>query len=136
MVLSDKKVHFQIDLLLFLVPCVNLLLHFYKIYVLFPASIYVISCKHQHVLLLSDLCPWCAGIAGVGQRGYSSAVASASAGLTMPYSAAAALSAQQQLSASYPINPDVKLKKLPFYDILAELLKPSSLGNFHYLILF
>ncbi|XP_071516827.1 E3 SUMO-protein ligase PIAS4-like isoform X8 [Panulirus ornatus] len=31
-------------------------------------------------------------------------------------------------NSSYPINPDVKLKKLPFYDILAELLKPSSLA--------
>jgi hypothetical protein len=48
----------------------------------------------------------------------------------MPYSAtAAALSAQQLSSTNYPINPDVKLKKLPFYDILAELLKPSSLGE-------
>lgn len=32
-------------------------------------------------------------------------------------------------SSSYPINPDVKLKKLPFYDIMGELLKPSSLGK-------
>ncbi|XP_053635340.1 E3 SUMO-protein ligase PIAS1 isoform X4 [Cherax quadricarinatus] len=31
-------------------------------------------------------------------------------------------------NSSYPINPDVKLKKLPFYDILGELLKPSSLA--------
>ncbi|GFW82403.1 hypothetical protein TNCV_3818831 [Trichonephila clavipes] len=27
----------------------------------------------------------------------------------------------------YPVNPDVKFKELPFYDILAELLKPTSL---------
>lgn len=27
----------------------------------------------------------------------------------------------------YPRCPDVKLKKLPFYDILADILKPSSL---------
>ena len=32
-------------------------------------------------------------------------------------------------NSSYPINPDVKLKKLPFYDILGELLKPSTLGG-------
>ncbi|XP_063876319.1 E3 SUMO-protein ligase PIAS2-like isoform X9 [Scylla paramamosain] len=31
-------------------------------------------------------------------------------------------------NSTYPINPDVKLKKLPFYDILGELLKPSSLA--------
>ncbi|XP_042232113.1 E3 SUMO-protein ligase PIAS3-like isoform X2 [Homarus americanus] len=31
-------------------------------------------------------------------------------------------------NSSYPINPDVKLKKLPFYDIQGELLKPSSLA--------
>lgn len=68
-------------------------------------------------------------MSGQQQRGYSAAIASA-AGLTMPYSAsaaaAAALSAQQ--IPNYPINPDVKLKRLPFYDTLAELLKPSSLG--------
>ncbi|XP_023219375.1 E3 SUMO-protein ligase PIAS2-like isoform X1 [Centruroides sculpturatus] len=28
---------------------------------------------------------------------------------------------------SYPVHPDVRLKPLPFYDILAELLKPASL---------
>jgi hypothetical protein len=27
----------------------------------------------------------------------------------------------------YPVHPDVKLKRLPFYDILAELIKPSTL---------
>ncbi|XP_011496212.1 PREDICTED: E3 SUMO-protein ligase PIAS2 [Ceratosolen solmsi marchali] len=27
----------------------------------------------------------------------------------------------------YPVHPDVKLKKLPFFDLLGELLKPSSL---------
>lgn len=29
--------------------------------------------------------------------------------------------------AHYPIHPDVKLKKLPFYEVSAELIKPSSL---------
>ena len=29
-----------------------------------------------------------------------------------------------------PIHPDVRLKTLPFFDILAELLKPSSLGMY------
>lgn len=27
----------------------------------------------------------------------------------------------------YPVHPDVKFKRLPFFDILADLLKPSSL---------
>lgn len=30
-------------------------------------------------------------------------------------------------SNNYPIHPDVKFRRLPFYDILADLLKPSSL---------
>lgn len=34
------------------------------------------------------------------------------------------------LGAGYPIHPDVKLKKLPFYDHLGELLKPSSLCKY------
>ncbi|KAJ8962689.1 hypothetical protein NQ318_001086 [Aromia moschata] len=36
---------------------------------------------------------------------------------------------QQQtvLANNYPIHPDVKFRRLPFYDILADLLKPSSL---------
>lgn len=29
---------------------------------------------------------------------------------------------------SYPIHPDVRLKKLPFYELQAELLKPSTLS--------
>ncbi|GIY85243.1 hypothetical protein CEXT_111391 [Caerostris extrusa] len=29
--------------------------------------------------------------------------------------------------SQYPVNPDVKFKELPFYDVLAELLKPTSL---------
>jgi len=28
---------------------------------------------------------------------------------------------------TFPVHPDVRLKKLPFYEIQAELLKPSSL---------
>ena len=35
--------------------------------------------------------------------------------------------ASQLPLSNYPIHPDVKLKKLPFYEISAELLKPSSL---------
>ncbi|XP_018330903.1 E3 SUMO-protein ligase PIAS2 [Agrilus planipennis] len=34
---------------------------------------------------------------------------------------------QPPLSNSYPIHPDVKFKRLPFFDVLADLLKPSSL---------
>ncbi|KAK2723315.1 E3 SUMO-protein ligase PIAS1-like [Artemia franciscana] len=33
----------------------------------------------------------------------------------------------QSATRGYPIQTDVKLKKLPFYDVLAELIKPSSL---------
>ena len=29
-----------------------------------------------------------------------------------------------------PVHPDVHFKRLPFYDVLKELLKPSSLGVF------
>lgn len=29
--------------------------------------------------------------------------------------------------SQYPVHPDVKFKKLPFFDMLGELLKPSSL---------
>ena len=39
-------------------------------------------------------------------------------------------SLQHSHTSTYPINPDVRLKKLPFYDILGELLKPSTLGEF------
>ncbi|KAL0281288.1 UNVERIFIED_CONTAM: hypothetical protein PYX00_002321 [Menopon gallinae] len=39
-----------------------------------------------------------------------------------------ALKPNSQMRAShYPVHPDVKLKKLPFYEVAAELLKPSSL---------
>ncbi|MGH0167872.1 UNVERIFIED_CONTAM: hypothetical protein FKN15_056750 [Acipenser sinensis] len=31
-------------------------------------------------------------------------------------------------SALHPVHPDVKLQKLPFYDMLDELIKPTSLG--------
>ncbi|XP_018575929.1 E3 SUMO-protein ligase PIAS2 [Anoplophora glabripennis] len=34
---------------------------------------------------------------------------------------------QSILTSNYPIHPDVKFRRLPFYDILADLLKPSSL---------
>lgn len=29
--------------------------------------------------------------------------------------------------SQYPVHPDVRFKKLPFFDMLGELLKPSSL---------
>lgn len=32
-------------------------------------------------------------------------------------------------SSLHPVHPDVKLQKLPFYDILDELIKPTSLGK-------
>ncbi|XP_060825864.1 E3 SUMO-protein ligase PIAS1 isoform X2 [Bombus pascuorum] len=34
---------------------------------------------------------------------------------------------QIQPRNQYPVHPDVRLRKLPFFDLLAELLKPSSL---------
>ncbi|XP_053984379.1 E3 SUMO-protein ligase PIAS2 isoform X2 [Hylaeus anthracinus] len=34
---------------------------------------------------------------------------------------------QIQPRSQYPVHPDVRLKKLPFFDLLGELLKPSSL---------
>ncbi|XP_020282300.1 E3 SUMO-protein ligase PIAS3 isoform X2 [Pseudomyrmex gracilis] len=33
----------------------------------------------------------------------------------------------QPAASQYPVHPDVRLKKLPFFDLLGELLKPSSL---------
>ena len=35
--------------------------------------------------------------------------------------------------SSVPVHPDVRFKRLPFYDVLAELLKPSSLGKLMFL---
>ena len=37
---------------------------------------------------------------------------------------------QAHAHSGIPIHPDVRFKHLPFYDRLAELLKPSSLGKF------
>lgn len=33
-------------------------------------------------------------------------------------------------STLHPVHPDVKLQRLPFYDVLDELIKPTSLGKF------
>lgn len=30
---------------------------------------------------------------------------------------------------NYPVHPDVKFKRLPFYDLISELIKPSTLMN-------
>lgn len=40
-------------------------------------------------------------------------------------------------SALHPVHPDVKLQRLPFYDVLDELIKPTSLGKcfFFFLLL-
>ncbi|KAI9518896.1 E3 SUMO-protein ligase pias1 [Dissostichus eleginoides] len=32
-------------------------------------------------------------------------------------------------STLHPVHPDVKLQRLPFYDLLDELIKPTSLGE-------
>ncbi|CAG9839813.1 unnamed protein product [Diabrotica balteata] len=49
---------------------------------------------------------------------------------------------QSVLTGNFPIHPDVTLRRLPFYDVLADLVKPSSLvphsnqrmqeGNFYF----
>ncbi|XP_050682602.1 E3 SUMO-protein ligase PIAS3 isoform X2 [Leptidea sinapis] len=49
-----------------------------------------------------------------------------------PVSGGVALTAMSSPSPTatlppYPVHPDVKFKKLPFYDVLAEILKPSTL---------
>jgi hypothetical protein len=31
-------------------------------------------------------------------------------------------------ASSHPVHPYVRLKRLPFYDVLGEILRPSSLG--------
>ena len=33
--------------------------------------------------------------------------------------------------SAIPVHPDVTFKRLPFYDIMGELLKPTSLGECH-----
>ena len=82
-------------------------------------------------------------IAGYSNTGSVSGLASASHGSSRysTPSAQVAQAAQVAVSAmtgayaglaaqgSFPISPDVKLKKLPFYDILSELLRPSTLGK-------
>ena len=75
--------------------------------------------------------------ASVGNLGVNSSLNSSRYSASSPQVAATALSSAvgysalggNPLSSTYPINPDVKLKKLPFYDMLGELLKPSSLGK-------
>ncbi|KAF7988687.1 hypothetical protein HCN44_001260 [Aphidius gifuensis] len=47
---------------------------------------------------------------------------------TYPYQQQKIISPMQlQPSQPYVVHPDVKLKKLPFFDLLGEILKPSSL---------
>ncbi|XP_072395892.1 E3 SUMO-protein ligase PIAS2-like isoform X2 [Diabrotica undecimpunctata] len=61
-----------------------------------------------------------------------------------PYPQYSQTKQQQQsvLTGNFPIHPDVTLRRLPFYDVLADLVKPSSLvphsnqrmqeGNFYF----
>ena len=36
-----------------------------------------------------------------------------------------------------PVHPDVRLKTLPFYDTVAEILKPSTLSKyFHFTVIY
>ncbi|XP_017775799.1 PREDICTED: E3 SUMO-protein ligase PIAS3-like, partial [Nicrophorus vespilloides] len=38
-----------------------------------------------------------------------------------------ALTQTHMMNQNYPIHPDVEFKRLPFFDVIAELLKPSTL---------
>ncbi|RXG58902.1 E3 SUMO-protein ligase PIAS1 [Armadillidium vulgare] len=69
----------------------------------------------------------------VNSSGYSSRSSSAQVGQVPTMSGGVGYSSiQPSHNNSYPISPDVRLKKLPFYDILGELLKPSTLGSGRY----
>lgn len=35
--------------------------------------------------------------------------------------------AKPAMPTAYPVHPDVRFKRLPFFDVLADLIKPSSL---------
>ncbi|XP_066594390.1 E3 SUMO-protein ligase PIAS1 [Prorops nasuta] len=61
--------------------------------------------------------------------GYTSVTPQRTASANYPYSfSQKVLPPPLQLQPSqYPVHPDVRLKKLPFFDLMAELLKPSSL---------
>ncbi|CAH0551487.1 unnamed protein product [Brassicogethes aeneus] len=43
------------------------------------------------------------------------------------YSPYPSFSSKQPIQNNYPIQPDVKFRRLPFFDVLADLLKPSTL---------
>ena len=45
------------------------------------------------------------------------------------YSKRAAENLSSQSSSQIPVHPDVTFKRLPFYDTIGELLKPTSLGE-------
>ncbi|XP_071167505.1 E3 SUMO-protein ligase PIAS2-like isoform X2 [Mytilus edulis] len=45
----------------------------------------------------------------------------------LDYSSGASLVSPAQ-SSMFPVHPDVRLKHLPFYDVVAELMKPTSLA--------
>ena len=73
-------------------------------------------------------------IAGYSNVGSVAGVSHSSSRYSTPsaqvaQAAQAAVSAYALSNASFPISPDVKLKNLPFYDVLGELLKPSTLGK-------
>lgn len=49
----------------------------------------------------------------------------------LDYSSGSSLVSPAQ-SSMFPVHPDVRLKHLPFYDVVAELMKPTSLGIYRY----
>lgn len=66
----------------------------------------------------------------MGAGGYPGAAAAAAAMGGHPHAAAALFNAPYQQvapSRTMPLHPNVKLQRLPFYDIHAELLKPATL---------
>jgi len=47
-----------------------------------------------------------------------------------PYNAYSSRSSMAMPTGRFPVHPDVRFKRLSFYDIEAELLKPSTLSKF------
>lgn len=70
----------------------------------------------------------------VNSSGYSSRSTAQVGQVTTMSANVGYTSLQPSPNNSYPISPDVRLKKLPFYDILGELLKPSTLGKFFFFL--
>lgn len=73
--------------------------------------------------------PYSVDTRGIATRQAAAAIyGQQSMGQNMYYQPQYANSKQAQvLSSNFPVHPDVRFKRLPFYDILADLIKPSTL---------